>query len=91
MGSEMCIRDSYSTNEKQTYARRMCVLFIIGVVLFLVYIIMDSLGMADGGGISERIADCALGFPLGVMIGGILYTSGCLVKWKNFKKRISNK
>lgn len=81
----------YSTSEKQTYARRMCVLFIIGVVLFFVYIVMDNLGMADGGGLSEDIASCALGFPLGVMIGGILYTSGYLAKWKNFKKRISER
>lgn len=80
----------YSTSEKQKYARRMCVLYIIGVVSFIVYFVMDCLGMADGGGTSEMIADIAIGFPLGVMIGGILYTSGCLAKWKKFKKRILN-
>lgn len=81
----------YSTHEKQIFARRMCALFIVGFALFIVYMIMDNLGMADAGGTPELIASCALGFPMGVMLVGILYTSGLLAKWKNFKKRIANR
>lgn len=78
----------YSNDEKQRFAKRICVLFGIGFVLLIVYIVMDQLGMTDGGAKAELIAGCALGFPLGMMIVGILYTSGLLAKWKAFKRRI---
>lgn len=78
----------YSTNEKRVYAGRMCVLFAIGFVLLIVYIVMDQMGVADGGETQELIAGCTLGFPLGMMLVGMLETSGRLAKWKKLKKRL---
>lgn len=81
----------YSNNEKQRLAKRMCIMFVIGVISFIIYLVMEDLGMADGGGATERIASFALGFPLGIMICGILYTSGWMMKMKAFKKKLLKK
>lgn len=78
----------YSANEKRKYAGRMCVLFAVGFVLLIVYIVMEQMGIADAGKVEELIAGCALGFPLGMMLVGMLETSGLLVKWKKLKKRL---
>ena len=72
----------YSNQEKQKVTRRMCVLFVCGVIAFTVYLVMEYLGVADNE------ASCALGFAYGVMIAGIIYTSGYLVKIKAFKRRL---
>jgi len=81
----------YSTHEKQIFARRMCLLFTLGFISLIVYLIMEQSGMANGGGTPELIASVALGFPGGVLAVGIMETSGFLAKWKNFKKRIADK
>lgn len=78
----------YNNSEKQRIARRLCILFCVGFAFFLVYLVMDKQGLADGGGTAEFIASCALGFPFGMMMVGILYTSGWLMKIKAFRKRI---
>lgn len=81
----------YSNSEKQKYAGKLCIMFCVGFVFFLVFFVMDNLGLTDNGGISEFIASCSLGFPFGMMLVGILYTSGWLMKIKAFRKRIRNK
>lgn len=77
----------YSNNEKQQFARRLCILFCIAFVSFLVYLVMDSMELADNGGIAEDIASLALGLPFGMIMVGILYTNGWLMKIKAFRKR----
>ncbi len=69
----------YSNQEKQK---------VCGVIAFTVYLVMEYLGVADNEGIQEDVASCALGFAYGVMIAGIIYTSGYLVKIKAFKRRL---
>ena len=81
----------YDNSEKQRIARRLCILFCAGFIFFIVYLVMDKQGLADGGGIAEYIAGCSLGFPLGMMAVGILYTSGWLMKIKAFRKRMLKK
>ena len=68
-------------------SERMCILFSLGLVSFIIYLVLEYLGMADSG-ITEEIASAALGFSLGTMICGVLYTSGWLFKFKAFKKRL---
>lgn len=77
----------YSDHEKQQLAKQMCILFSLGLVSFIIYLVLEYLGMADSG-TTEEIASGALGFSLGVMICGVLYTSGWLLKFKAFKKRL---
>ena len=78
----------YSNHEKQRVARRMCVLFGCGLIAFTVYLVMEYLGIADAKGVREDVASAALGFAYGIMITGVLYTSGCLMKFKAFKRRL---
>lgn len=75
----------YSNQEKQKFARRMCVLFISGTVLFTLYLIWCAAGMPAGW---EKAASCALGFAYGMMLVGILYTSGRLARFKALKLRL---
>lgn len=81
----------YSNHEKQRLTRRMCMLFVLGVVAFIVYLTMVYLGVDNNKGIQEDIASCALGFAFGVMIVGVLYTSGCLARFKAFKMRVGKR
>ena len=37
----------YSNQEKQKVTRRMCILFVCGVIAFTVYLVMEYLGIAD--------------------------------------------
>ena len=78
----------YSNTERQRLAKRMCILFCCGVAAFTVYLVMEYLGVADNKGVQEDVASAALGFAYGIMITGILYTSGCLARFKAFKKRL---
>lgn len=77
----------YSDHEKQRLAKHMCVLFSLGLVSFIVYFVLEYLGMADNG-ISGFASGFALGFSFSIMGGGVLYTSGWLLKFKAFKKRL---
>lgn len=79
----------YSNNEKKRLAKRMCLLFVIGLIAFTTYLVLDFAGIADTF-TEGLLAGCALGFAYGMMIVGVLYTSGCLAKFKAFKMRLLN-
>ena len=81
----------YSNHEKKRMAGRMSLLFGCGLIAFTVYLVMEYMGVADVKGIQEDVASAALGFAYGIMIAGVLYTSGCLLKFKAFKKRLLKK
>ena len=78
----------YSNQERERLARRMCILFCCGAAAFTVYLVMEYLGVADHKGVQEDTASAALGFAYGIMLTGILYTSGCLARFRTFKKRL---
>lgn len=78
----------YSNQEKQKVTKRMCILFVCGVVAFTIYLVMEYLGVADKKGIQEDAASLALGFAYGVMLTGTIYASGYLAKIKAFKLRM---
>ena len=75
----------YSNQEKQQLARRMCILFIIGTLLFTLYLVWSAAGMPARW---EGPASCALGFAYGMMLVGILYTSGRMARFKALKLRL---
>lgn len=77
----------YSNYEKQRLARRICILFVIGLFTFTAYIVMEFMGIADTF-TDGMAAGCVLGFAYGMMIVGVLYTSGLLAKFRAFKKRL---
>ena len=89
----------YSNEEKRKLSKRMCVLFIAGAILFTIYVILESFfvtGTSIGpfpvdGSLILFCKDFALGFAYGMMIAGVLYTSGYLAKISAYKKRLINR
>lgn len=77
----------YSNGEKQKITRRMCVLFVIGLAAFTTYLVLEFMDIADTP-ISGLIKGWMLGFSYGMMIMGVLYTSGYLAKIRAFKMRM---
>ena len=86
----------YSNEEKQKLSRRMCLLFVLGLIAFTLYLIIVEFLAVESveSGLLDFLHGFMLGFSYGTMILGVLYTSGCLVKIKAFKtafkKRIFN-
>lgn len=80
----------YNNSEKMAFSRRLNLLFIVGVIAFIIYMILDSMGLASTGAY-EYIADFALGLVLGILLTGVLYTSRYITKIKAFKQRILHK
>ena len=77
----------YSNHEKQRIARRMCGLFVIGLVAFTAYLVMDFLEIADTF-TDGFIPGITLGITYGMLIVGVLYTSGHLEKLWAAKRRL---
>ena len=75
----------YSNQEKRRLARRMCGLFIAGAALFTLYLAWAAAGAPAAW---EKAASCALGFAYGMMLVGVLYTSGQLVRFRALKPRL---
>lgn len=80
----------YSNDENRRFTRRLCCLFVIGLVAFSVYIFLEIVGYADTP-MNEMLSGCMLGFAYGMMIVGVLYTSGYLAKLKALKMRLFKK
>lgn len=75
----------YSNQEKHQLARRMCALFIAGAALFTLYLVWVAAGEPAAW---EKFASCALGFAYGMMLVGVLYTSGHLARFRALKLRL---
>ena len=75
----------YSNQEKRRLARRMCGLFIVGAALFTLYLAWAAAGAPAAW---EKAASCALGFAYGMMLVGVLYTSGQLARLRALKLRL---
>ena len=79
----------YSNDEKKRLARRLSVLFLVAIVAFVIYMVLDIMNRTDL--YNGRIADTALGLSFGMLIVGFMYTSGLLMKIKMFKKRLQKR
>ena len=75
----------YSNQEKHKLARRMCLLFVAGAALFTLYLVWMAAGEPAAW---ESAASCALGFAYGMMLVGVLYTSGRLARLRALKLRL---
>lgn len=75
----------YSNREKHQLTRRMCALFIAGAALFTLYLVWVAAGRPAAW---EKFASCALGFAYGMMLVGVLYTSGHLARFRALKLRL---
>lgn len=80
----------YENNGKERFSRRICALFVLAIVALIVYAVIESKGLASTG-VYEKIASGSLGFVSGILVVGVLYTSGYLTKIKALKRRILGK
>lgn len=80
----------YTNQEQQRMTRRLCFLFSLGVAAFGIYIILEAMELTDRY-LYDSIASGALGFACGMMIVGVLYTSGFLARFHAFKKRLAKR
>ena len=77
----------YSNSVKQKLENRMFMLFTLGLVAFVTFLVLDFSGMTKDARL-EAVAWTALGLAFGVMVVGLLFTSGILLKIKAAKKQI---
>lgn len=77
----------YKNHEEHKFMRRMCCLFVLGLLAFTVYGVMNFFGIREtfANGI---VAGILSGFAYGVLILGVLLTSGALAKVRAFKMRL---
>lgn len=80
----------YSSGEKMIFSKRLNIFFIIGIISFIIYAVLETQGLTETG-IYENIANFALGFILGVLILGVLFTSRYMLKISAFKQRLRNR
>lgn len=80
----------YGNEEKNYFSKRMCAMFIIAIIGMVVYVVIDSLGLA-GAQPYEAVVNVALGFVLGTLLTGLLYASRYMSKVKAYKMRLLKK
>ncbi len=76
----------YSNDERKRLTKRMNILFIIGVLAFLVFIVLDTMALADSG-YTQAIASFSLGIAFAMLVLGVLFTSGYMARIRSFKLR----
>ena len=77
----------YSNHEKQRLAKRMCGMFILGTICFIIYLVLDATDLINTP-TWMAVGDMSLGGAFGIMICGILYTSGLMARFSAFKRRL---
>lgn len=77
----------YSNDEKMKIMRRLHIVCWIGVISFIVFLILEAMGLADSGVTGDIEAFC-LGLPFGILLVSVLYTSRHMSKIRAFKKKV---
>lgn len=80
----------YESNEKQSFSKRMCRLFVAALLSYVIYCALNFNGL-DAKGDYEMLASASLGVVGGALFVGVLYTSGRLARVKAFKRRMLHK
>lgn len=77
----------YSNDEKMRIMRRMHIICWLGVVSFIVFMILEVMGLADSG-VTEGIASFCLGLDFGILLVSVLYTSRHMSRIRAFKRKM---
>lgn len=77
----------YSNEEKMKLIKKLHVFSWIGVISFVVFIILEAMGLADSG-YTEAVASFCAGLSFGILLCVVLYTSRYISKFQSFKKRL---
>ena len=74
----------YTAAETGKLMRMMRIIFLIGILTFILYAVLRFLGLNDTGGITEIIADFSQGFSFGVLLVGLGISTGYLQKIRKY-------
>lgn len=77
----------YNNAERNSVSRRMCAMFLVAMIGMVVYMVIDILGLAEVQPY-EAIVNIALGFVLGTLLTGLLYSSRYIAKIRAAKIRL---
>ncbi len=77
----------YSNEEKARLTRRMHRMFLAGIAGFILYMVLEIMGLADEG-VTEMIASVGLGFAAGMLVVGAIFTSRYAARIRAFKMRL---
>ncbi len=77
----------YSNEEKARLTRRMHRMFLAGIAGFILYMVLEIMGLADEG-VTEMIASVGLGFAAGMLVAGAIFTSRYAARIRAFKMRL---
>lgn len=77
----------YSNEEKMRLTKKLHVFSWIGVMSFVIFLILESMGLADSG-YTEIIASFCLGLAFGILMMTLFYTSRHISKFQAFKRRL---
>ncbi len=80
----------YNNNERDSFSKRMSIMFIVAIIGMAVYMIIDIFGLAQTQPY-EAIVNMALGFVIGTLLTGFLYTRRYMYKIKAYKMRLFKK
>lgn len=77
----------YQNNEQMIVSKRLNFLFIIALIAFAIYMVIDIMGLAVKP-VYDDMASFALGIVLGALLVGLLYTSKYFSRIRAFKLRL---
>lgn len=77
----------YSNDEKKRLTKRIHILFLIGIAAFIVFGILDTMGLAEDGP-TGALAGFSLGVTFGMLIMGAVFTSKYAARIRAFKVRL---
>lgn len=77
----------YNNTEKEFFSKRIFYAFVAGIIGMVIYMVIDILGLSDVQPY-KVIVDLVLGFDLGILLTGALYSSRYSSKIKAFKMRL---
>ena len=77
----------YNNEEKIRLTRKLHFFSWIAVIAFLIFMVLDAMGLADSG-YTEAIASFCAGLSFGILLIFVLYTSRHMSKLKAFKMRL---
>ncbi len=77
----------YSSEEKTRLLRKMHGLFIVGLIGFAAFLVIQMLGLSSIAPY-EAISSFGLGIAFGMLILGVIFTSSCALKIREFKMRL---
>ena len=80
----------YNNVERKFFSKRMCIMFAVAIAGMVVFAVIDILGLSEIEPYNA-IGSIALGFVLGTLLTGLLYSSKYIAKIREAKIRLAKR